>query len=215
MKNVLILGANGMVGGEVLKLCLENSQVNEVTILVRKSLGIQHSKLTEIIHQDYTNYETLRHHLKTVDVCFFCIGVYTGAVPKDEFNRITIDMPFELAKTLKGENSNSSFVLLSGMGADTTEKSRTLFARVKGIAENKLIGLNFNQLNIFRPGYIYPVTPRKEPNIWYKLFRLLYKPLKGMMKSSSVTSVELAEKMVDVALSNNTQIIFENRDIIK
>ena len=204
-----------MVGGEVLKLCLDNPKVESVTILVRVSLGIEDSKLNEIIHQDYTNYEVVKHYFKNIDACFFCIGVYTGAVPKAEFNRITIDMPFELAKILKAQNPNVSFCLLSGMGADSTEKSRTLFARAKGIAENKLIGLNFSQLNIFRPGYIYPVTPRKEPNIWYKLFRVLYQLLGGVMKNSSVTSIQLATKMVNVTLSNNKQLIFENTHIIK
>ena len=215
MKSVLILGANGMVGSEVLKLCLLNPKVESITVLVRRPLSITHSKLNEVIHQDYTNYEVIKHQLKNIDVCFFCIGVYTGAVPKTEFNRITIDMPFELAKVLKAQNPDVSFSLLSGMGADSTEKSRTLFARAKGIAENKLIDLKFRRLYIFRPGYIYPVIPRKEPNIWYKLFRILYKGLKGIMKNSSVTSVQLANKMVTVTLEDNTKVIFENSDIMQ
>ncbi|WP_299549798.1 hypothetical protein [Seonamhaeicola sp.] len=215
MKTVLILGASGMVGGEVLSLCLQNHQVGKVKIIVRRPLGIINDKLEEIIHSDYYNYSTIADRLKDVDVCYFCIGVYTGAVPKEEFNKITIDMPFELAKVLNKQNPNITFCLLSGAGADSTEQSRVLFAKAKGIAENRLIGLGFNRLYIFRPGYIYPVTPRKEPNIWYRLFRILYKPLKGIMKSSSVTSVQLASKMIAVSLSENEQVIFENMDIIK
>ena len=214
MKNVLIFGASGMVGSEVLTLCLETSAINNVTVFVRKPLDIKHKKLNEIIHNDYVNFDSTKEHLKNIDICFYCIGVYTGTVSKEEFNKVTIDMPFELAKALKSESPQVIFSLLSGAGADSTEKSRVLFAKAKGIAENKLIGLNFNQLNIFRPGYIYPVKPRKEPNIWYRIFRLVYKPLKGILKNSSVTSEQLAAKMVNVALEGNKQLIFENIEII-
>lgn len=215
MKTVLILGASGMIGGEILKLSLNNPKIDKVKIIVRKPLGISNDKLEEIIHSDYYDYAAISDHLQHVDICYFCIGVYTGAVPKDEFNRITIDMPFELAQALKKYNPNITFCLLSGAGADATETSKVLFAKAKGIAENKLINLNFNRLHIFRPGYIYPVTPRKEPNIWYRLFRMLYKPLKGIMKSSSVTSVQLAAKMITESLNESDQLIFENIDIIK
>ncbi len=215
MKNVVILGASGMVGGEVLKLCLANPEIDNVVAFVRKPLGIIHEKLQEIDHHDYTNFETVKTYLKYVDVCFFCIGVYTGAVPKDEFNKITIDMPVALGKAIKAQSPNVVFSLLSGMGADTTETSRTLFAKAKGIAENKLMALNFHRLHIFRPGYIYPIVPRKEPNVLYTLFRFLYKPLKGLMKNSSTTSMQLAEKMVEAAMTEADTQIFENRDIIK
>lgn len=215
MKNVLLLGASGMVGGEVLKLCLEQPEIDKVTILVRRSLGMTHPKLIEVIHDDYLNYSSVEVYLANIDICYFCVGVYTGAVPKETFNKITIDMPFELAKVVKEVNPKVTFCLLSGAGADSTEKSRVLFARAKGIAENKLIGLKLDRLHIFRPGYIYPVTPRKEPNVWYRLFRVLYKPLKGLMKNSSVTSVQLADKMITVSLENTKQQIYENIDIIK
>ena len=204
-----------MVGSEVLTVCLENSIINNVTVFVRKPLDIKHKKLNEIVHNDYVNFDSTKKHLNNIDICFYCIGVYTGTVSKEVFNRVTIDMPFELAKVLRSESPQATFSLLSGAGADSTEKSRVLFAKAKGIAENKLIGLNFKQLNIFRPGYIYPVKPRKEPNIWYKIFRLVYKPLKSILKNSSVTSEQLAAKMVNVALEGNKQLIFENKEILE
>lgn len=215
MKNVLIVGASGMVGGEVLQQCLENHTIDNVIVLVRRPLGIQHNKLQEIIHEDYDNYETVRTYLKYVDICFFCIGVYTGAVPKDVFNRITIDMPIALGNALKKESPNVCFCLLSGMGADRSETSRMLFAKAKGIAENRLIGLNFKRLYIFRPGYIYPSKPRQAPNLWYRLFKILYKPLRGLIKNSAITSQQLAEQMLNVALvSKESQMILENKDLI-
>ena len=216
MKNVLILGASGMVGGEVLRCCLDSAEVDNVIAIVRSPLNLKHEKLQEVIHQDYNNYDAIKTYLKYVDVCFFCIGVYTGAVSKEVFHQITVDMPVALGSALKKESPDVSFCLLSGMGADPTETSRMLFAKAKGIAENQLQSLDFKRLHIFRPGYIYPTRPRKSPNIWYRLFKGLYKPLRGILRQSSVTSQQLAERMLEVALdANNSQIILENKDIIK
>jgi putative NADH-flavin reductase len=81
MKNVIITGANGMIGGLILKNCLNRLDISKVTIVVRKSLGINHPKLEEIIHSDFMNYSDLKNKLSNQDICFFCIGVYTGQVP--------------------------------------------------------------------------------------------------------------------------------------
>lgn len=204
-----------MVGGLILQNCLSNNDVKKVTIIVRKSLGLKHPKLTEIIHQNFTDYSKIINHLKGIDVCYFAIGVYTGTVPKEEFKIITVTIPVALAEVLKVYSSQTTFCFLSGQGADSSEKSKVLFAREKGIAENKIIALNFKETYIFRPGYIYPVTPRKEPNLAYKIFRLLYKPLAFLMPNSVTTSKQLAQKIVSVGLNGGNQIIFENTDIIK
>ena len=87
MKNVLIMGASGMIGRLCLTKCLENKEVAEVTVLVRKPLGIDHPKLTEIVHSDFYDYSAAAPYLQNKDVCFYCIGVYTGQVNKKEFTK--------------------------------------------------------------------------------------------------------------------------------
>ena len=174
-KNVIITGSSGMIGGLILQKCLERNDVAKVTSLVRKKSGISHPKLVEIVHGDFLNYSAVEDHFKNQDVCFFCIGVYTGQVPKEEFVRITVGYTKAFAETLKRLSPETVFCFLSGSGADTKEKSRILFAREKGKAENILLGLSFKATHIFRPGYIYPVSPRKEPNLSYRIFRVLYK----------------------------------------
>jgi len=214
MKNILITGANGMIGNLILAYCLQRTDVNKVTIITRKKTGIHHPKLYEVLHENFLDYSAITEELKNKDICFFCIGVYTGQVPKDEFRRITVDVTAAFATALKTNSPAVSFCFLSGQGADLTEKSPVMFARDKGAAENILINLNFNHLAIFRPGYIYPVTRRKEPNLMYQLSRLLYKPvLSKLYPNIGLTSEQLAKAMVYIGFNGGDKMIYENREI--
>lgn len=214
-KNILIAGSNGMIGGLILGYCLERPDVAKVTSIVRRKSGILHPKLVEIIHADFLDYSSITEHFKNQDVAFYCIGVYTGQVPKDEFRKITVDYTAAFAKTLRANSAKTTFCFLSGAGADPTEKSSMMFARDKGAAENILTGLQFDQTYIFRPAYIYPVTPRKEPNFSYKLFRILYKPLIAIYPNGGITSEELAKVMVKIGMNGGGKTVYENKDIRK
>ena len=214
MKNIIITGANGMIGRLILEYCLQREDVNKVTSITRKKTGITHPKLLEVIHEDYLDFSSIRETLQHQDICFFCIGVYTGQVPRAEFRRITVDITAAFAKELKQQSPETGFCFLSGQGADSAEKSKVMFALDKGVAENILIGLNFRHLAIFRPGYIYPVTPRKEPNTLYQIFRVLYKPLLSKIYPNiGLTSEQLATAMVNIGFNGGDKIIYENREI--
>ena len=210
MKNVIITGTNGMIGNLILQICLQRTDVNMITSITRKPLGISHPKLIEVIHTDFTNFDPIENNLKNKDVCFYCVGVYTGQVPADEFKKITVTNTEIFAKALKKNSENVSFNLLSGQGADTTEKSKILFAKEKGIIENILTNLKFKAFHSFRPGYIYPVTKRVEPNMMYKIMRLLYKPLNLLVPKAVITSEKLANVMVRIGFNGSEKIFFEN-----
>lgn len=216
MKNVIITGSSGMVGSMVLKKCLNRKDVNKVTIITRRKSGIKHPKLVEVIHDNFLDFSSINKFLKNQDVCIYCIGVYTGQVPNDEFTKITVDYTKAFAQELKVNNDKITFCFLSGQGADTKEKSKMIFARDKGKAENILLSLNFDKTYIFRPGYIYPTISRKEPNFAYILTKILYKPiLSKIYPNIGITSERLAEVMVDACLMEKGKIIFENNDIRK
>lgn len=215
MKNVIITGANGMIGGLVLDLCLKRNDVQRVTAITRRPMDLHHEKLVNVVHQDYLDYSAIEEHLKDQQVCFYCIGVYTGQVPTEEFKKITVDFTRAFAGALKKSSPGATFCFLSGQGADSSEKSRILFAKQKGIAENLILELQFPHTHIFRPGYIYPVTPREEPNSAYRVMRRLYKPLSFLYPNLGVTSVKLAEKMVTAGLDGSDRVIYENGDIRK
>ena len=210
MKNVIITGTNGMIGNLILQLCLKRTDVNMITSITRKPLGISHPKLIEVIHTDFMNFDSIENNLKNKDVCFYCVGVYTGQVPANEFKKITVTYTEIFAKALKKNSEGVSFNLLSGQGADTTEKSKILFAREKGIIENILTNLKFKAFHSFRPGYIYPVTKRVEPNMMYKIMRLLYKPLNLLVPKAVITSEKLANVIVSVGFNGSDKAVFEN-----
>ncbi|MFC2136726.1 NAD(P)H-binding protein [Bacteroidota bacterium] len=213
MNNAIITGATGMVGRLVLQECLTSPEISKVTSLVRRSAGIDHEKLKEIIVNDFTDYSENEEHFKNQDIAYFCIGVYTGTVLRDEFRRITVDYTKAFADILKKHNPDATFCFLSGSGADQTEKSRMMFAKDKGIAENYIISLEFQKTHIFRPGYIYPVTPRKEPNFSYRLTRKLYPVLKAIYPNGVITSVQLAKAIFNTGLKGGDQIIYKNKTI--
>ena len=149
-----------------------------------------------------------------VDHILFCVGVYTGAVPRDLFREITVDYPVELARKHLEANPKGSFSLLSGQGADRSEKSRMMFAEDKGAAENLLSTMYAGTFYTFRPGYIYPVEKRVEPNFSYKLSRSLYPLLKHLGPKFSITSHQLAEGIFTSVVRTPDQEILENHEIL-
>lgn len=212
-KNVLILGATGMVGQLVLSNCLNHPDVATVTIISRRSVGLTHDNLHEVIHQDYLNYDPILHEIADMDIVYFCIGAYTGTLTKEEFRKINVDVPTAFAKAVKQQNKHVRFCLLSGQGADRTEKSKTQFAKDKGAAENVIESVQLGEFHSLRPGYIYPVSPRKEPNFMYKLMRSLYPIINPIFPNMSITSTDLANAMVQMGHHGHVKVNLENKDL--
>ena len=215
MKTVLITGSTGMIGSLVLEHCLQSEEISRVISLVRRSSNITHPKLQEVIVEDFLNLDEEAEYWDSVDVVYYCLGVYTGAVNKELFRQITVDYPEALATILRKKSPDLVFCLLSGAGADRTETSRMMFARDKGSIENTLSKMGFTSFFAFRPGYIYPVTPRNEPNFSYKVMRLLYPVIRLMGKNSSIKSTDLAASMFEVGLHGSDLEILENKDILE
>src|SRR5580704_16254038 len=173
-KRLVIVGATGMVGGYALGFALEDSAVISVMAIGRRPLRISHPKLNEVIHQDFSDCSALAEPLSGQDAAIFCLGVYTGAVSDAQLREVTVVYPIEFARTLRLSSPDSAFSFLSGSGADQSGRSRIAFARYKGEAETALLAAGFPRIFLFRPAYIYPVQPRKEPNFSYRLIRAVY-----------------------------------------
>ena len=213
-RNVLIAGASGMVGGLLLQCCLASQQVNNIYLLSRKPSVYKNPRIKEIIISDFQGYNALSCITEKIDVVFFCIGVYTGAVDKNTFRQITVDYPVALGNEMVSRWPACKFILLSGAGADRTEISKVLFARYKGEAENKLYQIFNHNFHSARPGYIYPVVQREEPNFMYRLFRIAYPLLKLMGKKYSITSVALAKALFILGMQDQHQTTFENDELV-
>jgi uncharacterized protein YbjT (DUF2867 family) len=215
-KRLVIVGATGMVGGCALRYALEHSNVERVTSVGRRRLGIPHPKLNEVLHPNFGDCSSLAEVLSNQDAAIFCLGAYTGAVTDTALRTITVNYTVEFARVLRGSSPDAAFSFLSGNGADPTGKSRIAFARYKGDAEKAVLATGFPRVYIFRPAYIYPVEPRKEPNFSYRLLRATYPVFRVMFPNLVIRSGDLAWAMVDVIVQGTGErqsLVFENRDI--
>ena len=215
-KRLVIVGATGMVGGYALRCALDHPAVGRVTAIGRKPIGLTHPHLNEVLHQDFADCSALSGALSGQDAAVFCLGVYTGAVPDAELRRITVYYTVEFARVLRASSPNATFAFLSGSGADPTGRSRLPFARYKGQAENALSAAGFPRLYVFRPAYIYPVQPRREPNSSYRLLRAIYPAFRVLFPNQVIRADDLARTMVDAAVRGTGEgrtLVLENRDI--
>jgi uncharacterized protein YbjT (DUF2867 family) len=215
-KRLVIVGATGMVGGYALRYALDLPAIGGATAIGRKPTGLTHPKLNEVLHQDFADCSPLAGALSGQDAALFCLGVYTGAVPDAELRRITVDYAVEFARVLRASSPKATFAFLSGSGADPTGRSRMAFARYKGEAEKALSAAGFPRLYIFRPAYIYPVQPRREPNVSYRLLRAIYPVFRVLLPNQVIRADDLARTMVDAAVrgtGDNRTLVLENRDI--
>lgn len=212
--HILIIGSSGMVGGHILQQALEDSSITQLSSIVRKKSGLKHPKLREIVHSDFLDFSAIADFLTGHDHCFYCVGVYTGQVGREEFRKITVDYTKAFAAAFKLANPKAGFSFLSGAGADSKERSPMMFAKDKGIAENYLKSLDFQPLHIFRPGYIYPEQARKEPNFSYSAYRFLYRSIfMYIAPKLGIPSKRLASAMLNLALNGGNKTTYEHLDI--
>jgi uncharacterized protein YbjT (DUF2867 family) len=215
-KRLVIVGATGMVGGYALRYALDHPAVGRVTAISRRKLGISHPKLDEVVHRDFADCSAVAEVLLGQDAAIFCLGTYTGSVSDAELRKITVDYTIEFARVLHGSSTEAAFSFLSGNGADQTGRSRMPFARYKGEAENALLAAGFPRVYIFRPAYIYPVEPRKEPSFSYRLLRATYPVFRVLFPNQVIPADQLARAMVDVVVQETgkrASVVLENRDI--
>ena len=213
---LVILGATGMVGGYALRYALDQPTVGSVIAISRRTLGLSHPKLHEVLHQDFGDCSALASALSDQDAAIFCLGAYTGAVPDAQLRAVTAGYVIEFARVLRASSPDAAFSFLSGSGADPTGRSRMAFARYKGEAENALLASEFSRLYILRPAYIYPVEPRKEPNLSYRILRRIYPLFRVLFPNQVIRADDLAQVMVDLVVDRTGTApiqIFENRDI--
>jgi len=207
--SVILTGATGNAGSGVLYACLSHPAVDNVAVLTRNSTGINHGKIVEIIHDNFLDYTSKEAKLGGYDACFWCLGVSQMKVRKEgDYHRITHDFTIEASNMLEKLNPGMTFCFLSGMGTDETQKSRLMWARVKGKTEIDLANFNF-QLYNFRPGFIHPIKGHKSNSI---LGSILYPFIRNSQKLC-IEADELGQAMINAALSGYEKHTLENVDI--
>lgn len=209
----IITGATGMVGEGVLHECLLHPEVESVLVINRKPCGVKHERLKEIIHKDFFDLSSIENQLGGYNACYFCAGVSSVGKKEDEYKRITYDLTLNFAKTLLKLNPDMTFCYVSGVGTDTTEKGRIMWARVKGKTENDLLKLPFKAAYMFRPGFIKPTKGLKNTYKAYKFITPFYPVLRKLFPKYVVTLEEIGLAMINVTLLGSDKKVIECKDI--
>jgi len=212
--NVILTGATGMVGEGVLIECLAHPVVEKILLIGRKSCGVTHPKLKEMIHPDFKNLAPIENQLTNYNACFFCSGVSSIGKSESEYFDLTYTLTLNFAKTLSKQNREMTFCYISGASTDSTEKGKMMWARVKGKTENDLMKLPFKQVYNFRPGFMRATKGMKNTLKYYKYVGWLYPVLRFAFPKFVITLKELGLAMINSAVKGYGKNILEVKDIL-
>ena len=212
MRTALLFGSSGLVGGHLLNQLIKDTNYSKIKLFVRSVPEISDPKV-EIIKADFNNLENHKEDIKGDD-CFFCIGTTKKNSPdKDEYRRVELDIPREIAKIAKS-NLVNSFIFVSALYANP--KSAGEYIKFKGLVEEELKELNFPKLGIMRPSFLIGNRKEKRPSetIGIFVFKLLSPLLLGPLKKMKpIHSETVAKAMIAVIQNDIQQTIFESNEI--
>jgi len=217
--NVVLFGASGMVGNGVLQECLKAADVHSILIIGRSSIGIQHPKILEILRQDFTDFSDLTKQLEIYDACFYCLGVSSAGLNEKQYTLINYSYTIAAAKALSNANPRMTFIYVSGAGTDSTEKGRSMWARVKGRVENALLQMPFANVYLFRPSIIRPVGGVQSKTWVYRLFYTLLGPVLGLWQCvfprMIATTETIGLAMLELVRTGDMSAIISQSDIYR
>lgn len=212
---VVITGASGMVGQGVLQECIESNKVSKILLVNRIPLNIKNPKVKEVVISDFFKLESIKQDLVGFDTCFFCIGTSVLGKTEELYTKITHDLTVNFSKVFIHGNPESVFCYVTGQGADSTEKGKVMWARVKGKTENAILNMGFKAAYMFRPNYIQPMKGVKSKT-WYSLIYTFFSPIYMLLKhfpSLATNSVNIGLAMINVAEGTHPVKILGNSEI--
>jgi uncharacterized protein YbjT (DUF2867 family) len=216
---VLLFGATGMVGQGVLRGCLLDPAVERVLSIVRTATSQSQPKLRELVHGDFFDFAAIADQLSGYDACFFCLGVSSAGMTEADYRRVTYDITLAAARVLARLNPGMTFIYVSGMGTDSSERGRSMWARVKGKTENDLLRLPFKAAYMIRPGAIVPLHGVKSKTRFvqavYTVLGPLLPALYRFFPQYVTTSEQVGRAMLKVANDGAVKSILETSDINK
>lgn len=214
---VLMFGASGMVGHAVLHECLQNNEVSAILCVGRRSTGIRHPKLKELLNADLFNLAPIAEQLKGHDACFYTIGVSSAGMNETDYTRTTYDLTRAIAEVVQPLNPNMSMVFVSGRSTDSSERGSVMWARVKGRAENLLLGMPFKSITIIRLAGLVPAPGGSSSTPLYRFFlgsaRVLMPALHRLSPNFVTTPQILGRAFIRAAQGKAPKQILESADI--
>ncbi len=174
---ILLTGATGLVGQGVLRVCLDDPRVEHVAVLGRRSCGVVHDKLEELLVADFSDLSAVEARLRPFDACLYCAGALPVGMSEDAFRHVTLDLTLGVARALARHNPDLVFVYISGAHSDPDSAIMPL--RVKGETERALAGLPIRTV-MLRPGGIQPAQGERSPHPAMAAFYTVAGPLMGL-----------------------------------
>jgi uncharacterized protein YbjT (DUF2867 family) len=214
---VLLFGATGMVGQGVLREALNDPDVASVLVVGRHTSVVRHPKLRHLLVPNLADLSAVESGLAGSDACFFCVGVSSAGMSEERYTMLTYDLTLAVARTLVRVSPGLTFVYVSGMGTDSSERGRTMWARVKGRTENALLALPFKAAYMFRPGVIIPGPGIRSATPWVRYLYAFTTPLfpvvRRLFPRAVTTTEQIGRAMLAVAKQGYPKHVLEATDI--
>jgi len=211
----VVTGATGMVGEGVLHECIQHPQVESILVIGRKPCRVNHPKVKEILHSDFSDFTPIMESLKGYNAAYLCMGTTSFLVSEETYSRITYDLTLALARPLVELNPDITLTYVSGAGTDSTENGRLMWTRVKGRTENALLALPAKQAYMFRAGGILPTPGLKNAYTFYKILNPILPLVRKILPNQFSSLKEIGEAMIQVTLNGYEKQILEVKDIVK
>lgn len=214
---IIITGSTGMVGKSILLEALEDDRVEKILLVNRSSAKITNVKVNELLIDSYEKIHLHENELKDYNACFHCMGITSVGMNEKDYHYVTFDLTKHLIDSLYIANPNMIVNYVSGVGTDSTEQGRTMWARVKGKAENLILNKGFSDSYMIRLGAILPEKGIRSRTGWYNAIYVISRPFFPLMKKSSniVTTTNFGKAMLNTLFFPQENKILENRDLNK
>lgn len=210
---LVLFGASGMVGAGVLRVALDDPGVEAVLSVGRKSCGVQHPKLRELLLPDLFEFFQVENQLTGWDACIWTIGISSIGLDEAAYAKVTEALTLTWARALLALNPGMSFCYCSGSGAG----GKSMWARVRQRVEGALQTMGFRHVGVVRPAFIRPAKGVRSRVKLYNVFIVLMMPFfplfLRLLPSAFTTSERLARAMLRIVNGKADRYILESIDI--
>ena len=210
---VVLFGATGMAGSGVLRQCLLDPDVESVLSIGRKSAGVSHVRLRELIRPDLFDFSVNPGEFSGYDACFFCLGVSSVRMSEAEYTHLTYDLTMGWAQALARDNPSMCFLYVSGMGTG----GKAMWARVKGRTESDLLTL-FPAAIMIRLGALRPMHGERSKapggGVLLTLFSPFWPILQWLWPNGVITTEELGRAMILAVRRGAPKRVLESADLV-
>jgi len=201
----------------VVRECLEDRRVESVLTAGRRTTGLVAATLDEVGVPDlFSLSPAFRGRLRDIDACFYCLGVSSAGMGEEAYRRITVGMTVAVMDALVEANPDVKVCFVSGQGSDGSGRSRMMWARVKGEAENEVLARPV-EAYVFRPGFVQPRKGARSSTASYRALYALMAPVSPLLvrlaPGSVTTTARIGRAMLEVVTSGYPRPILETRDI--